>query len=305
MADIDAIIQAAIAKHSEAPASVVEVEAPAEQNEAQAPAVEAVESPAPEVKAEEPKELESAKFAKLAEREKQFRQLEKKFADQETRLNAKMAELEAKESKLKNPNTLLDMLEAAGMTPEEFQRKILVGDINVDKPQLDPVQEKLKLLEKELEAQKEFRASLENQRRQEAANNFVTEYKGKLRSAAARYENLNEYFDNVDEIVDVAVKQADAYAAQYNEAPDVEDVLSQLDAYYGKHVQKFKTKYASVSTAVKQAAKAESKEPSKTMTNSHTQAASGNVPKYDPMDVAKGKISRDEWINYNLKKLSQ
>lgn len=305
MADIDSIIAAAMAKAGGIEVSVqAPLEAPIAPDEVSEEGAEAI-IPATVPPAEEPiDEAFSSKFAKLAEREKQFRVMEKKFADQEARINSKLSDLETKEAKFKNPDTLLDMLASAGMSVEEFQRRILMGDINIDKPEVDPIQERFNVLEKELAAQKEFRAQIENQRQVEVANQFVSTYKGQLRDAAARYENLNEYFDSVDEIVDVAVKQADAYAAQYKEAPDVEDVLSQLDAYYGKAVSKFRSKYGQA-PAEKQAPKPTAKEPSKTVTNAHTQAASGSVPTINPMDVAKGRVSRDDWINYNLQKIAK
>lgn len=308
--EVDSIIQAALAKATqsaepapEAPAALenvatevaTEVAPPVEEA---APPATAAPAPAAD---DEPA---SAKFAKIAERERQFRQTEKKIAEQQAKIEARLAELEQRESKLKNPDTLLDMIAASGMTVEEFQRKILTGEVKVDKPQVDPIQQKLNELEQELQSQKAFRAQIEEQRKAEFANQYVEDYKGKIRSAATRYEALNEYFDNVDEIVDVAIKQADAYAAQYKEAPEVEDVLSQLDAYYAKYVQRFKAKFASQPAAAKSAPKGD-KEPSKTMTNGHTQAASGSVSSINPLDVAKGKVSRDEWIEYNLKKLSK
>jgi small-conductance mechanosensitive channel len=314
MTTTDAIIQAALAKAmtQEAPPAADESAAPPDA--AVVPPVEAappvVDAPPPAPAAEadpapaDGEEPASVKFAKLAERERQFRQSEKKLAETQAKIEARLAELEQRETKLKNPDTLLDMIAAAGLTVEEFQRKILTGEVQVEKPQVDPIQQKLNQLEQELQQQKAFRAELEEQRKLENANKYVEDYKANLRTAATRYEALNEYFDSVDEIVDVAVKQADAYAAQYKQAPAVEDVLSQLEAYYGKYVQRFKTKFASTSATAGAAAKAEPKEPSKTMTNNHTQAASGSVATITPRDVALGKVSRDEWVDYNLKKLA-
>lgn len=280
----------------------VEAEEAAEQPEAQAE--EDQKSTEAKGKAEAMDEALSARFSKIAEREREFRQVEQRLSQQEERINARLAELEAREQKLSNPDHLLDVLEGLNMTPDEFQKKMLLGQIQLDKPEVDPVQQQLQALEEKTKRFEELEQRLERQQEEARLQEIETRFVADIRNAATRYENLSEYFDgDIDEIVRVADHQAALYVQEHDEVPEVEDVLSQLDAYYGSHLDRFRKKWKPQASAQEPAPK---KKPSRTLKGSDTQTASTTTAGgWTAHDVSTGKISMDQWQEYVLQKLNQ
>lgn len=282
----------------------VAVEAAEEAVEQPEEAAEAEEAEAPSEEAKAIDDAISTRFAKLAEREREFRRMEQRFADQEERMNQRLQELEAREKKLSNPDTLLDTLNAMGLSVEDFQRRLLMNEINVDKPEVDPIQEKLQQLEERQQRLEEWENKMLAQERAAELKSLEDQYLGEVAEAAARYENLSEYFDgNVDEIVSAAHQQAELYAQQYGEAPEIDDLLSQLDNYYGSHLDRFRKKWAPPKQAEQVTAPASKKKPGKTLKNSDVQtAATTDAGGYTFMDVSTGRITMDQWQDYILKK---
>lgn len=296
----------------------------AEATEEAAESSEEVEAAEQETPAEEPESEDkeeksaaiddaiSARFAKIAEKEREFRQTEKRVKEQQELMEKRLQELEAKEKKLANPDNLLEVLDAMGMSVDEFQRKVLLGDVKLEKPEVDPIQQKLQELEAETKRLREWEQTMLQREQAEASKKRYNDYLGSIAEAAPRYENLGEYFDSTDEIVSVARQQAELYAAEYNEAPEIDDLLSQLDTYYGKELARLRKKLTPAQIAErKEQEKAESteapkKKPSRTLKNSDTQtAANSSGGGWTAMDVATGKISMDQWAEYQLKKFNQ
>jgi uncharacterized phage infection (PIP) family protein YhgE len=314
-------IEETAAKIQEQMAQVDSSEFAPEPNVVAAPAVE--ESPAPEAeeapKVEEPEQVEeaaeepsksqeiddalSARFSKIAEREREFRQVEQRLADQEERIEARLAELEARENKLANPDHLLEVLEGLNMTPDEFQKRMLLGQIQLEKPEVDPVQQKLNELDERTRQVEEMRQEIILQRQQQAEKDLENQYLSQVKDAATRYENLSEYFDgDMEEIVRVAHQQAELYASEYNEAPEIEDLLSQLDTYYGGHLDRFRKKWDKPSS---EQAPAPKKKASRTLKGSDTQtAATTSAGGWTAQDVATGKISFDQWQEQVMRRLN-
>ena len=183
-------------------------------------------------------------FDKLAEKEREFRRQELEFKRRERDLSKKFKELEGKESKLKDPNNILDILDAHGLTLEQFQRKILEGNINLDKPEVDPETEAQNKLQQELSDLKEWKNQQEQERVQAEAEHYQSVYRNSIQEAVPQFENLTEWFDGeLQEVVDEAYKAAELYAEEHDEAPEIDEILSQLDSYYGKKLTTLKAKY--------------------------------------------------------------
>lgn len=255
-----------------------EVEA-AEEPEAEVEPVEAAAEEKPTEESDKPAE-ENEAFKKLAEREREFRKKELEFKKQASKLSQRMKELEARESKLKNPDTLLDVLDSMGMTMDQFQRGLLTGELKVEKPQLDPATQKQLEIERELQALKEFREQ-ERQRQERAElEHHLNVWRGKVKESVSQFENLADWFgDELDEVVKEAEAAGEAYAQEYNEAPDINELLSVLDAKYGKQLSRLKSRIA---PKVEEKPKKEASQPkSKTLTHNHTRSVTADTSKED------------------------
>lgn len=228
-------------------------------------------------------------FKKLAEREREFRKREIQFKKQAEELSKKIQTLEERENKLNNPDHLLDILEAKGMSLADFQTKILTGDIKLEKEQKDPVLEQQTQLQKELQELKEFREQVLRQQEQAELEQHLNAYRGEIRKAVPQFENLTEWFgDSLDDVVAEAEQAAELYAQEYEEAPEVSDILSQLDALYGKKLERVKSKY--VKPAAETAPKKEQpKSSGKALSHNHTRSIAADTSQDDVVSkVLKG-----------------
>lgn len=247
-----------------------ETSEPAEAEAAETPAEEEAEKPEP---AEEPKV--SQQLEKIAQREREFRKREIEFKRHAEELSQRMKDLEARENKLNNPSTLFDILDGMGMTVEQFGRHLLEGNIPVEKPKVDPVAQEQEQLKRELAELKEFREQMAAQQRQAELDQYVNAYKGEIKAAVPQFENLTEWFgDSMEEIVDEAVQAAELYAEEYEEAPEVSEILSQLDRYYGSKLEKIRSKYK---PAEEPKPKKEPKPAGKTLSHNHTRSIAADT----------------------------
>jgi len=252
---------------------------------------ESVEVPPSESEPDPKEEPKSKKFQQLAEREREFRQRELQFKQQAESLSQRMKALEERETKLNNPDTVFDVLDSLGMSVEQFQRGILTGHVKVEKPEVDPLAQKLGQYEKELLELKEFREQVRKQQERAEIDQHLNAYRGEIRSAVPQFENLAEWFgDSIEDAVAEAEQAAELYAQHYKEAPEVTDILSNLDAYYGKKLERFKSKSAALkaSTPAKPAVKTEG---NKTLTHNHTRSVAVDTSGDDVFSkVLKGNV---------------
>ena len=243
---------------------------------------------------ETPKEDDSSKkFQQLAEREREFRRQELDFKKQSEELSQRMAALEERESKINNPNHLVDILHGMGMTVEDFSTRLLTGQLQVEKPEVDPISQEQEALRKELQELQDFRKSVQQQQEQAELEQHLAAYRNEIRDTVPQYENLSEWFgDSLDEAVEEAEALAEAYAEQYDKAPEVKEILSQMDVAYGKKVERFKSKYSTKETPSEK--KPAPKASGKSLSHNHTRSVAvdtkgddvvSRVLKGNPRDV--------------------
>ena len=270
--------------------------------EAEEAAVEA-EEPAEEVeeaeKVEEPQEKEeesseqSKQFQQLAEREREFRKQELAFKKQSKELSQRLQEVEKRESWLNDPDTLFEILDAKGMKVEDFQRRLLEGRVRLEKDEVDPMLEKQSKLEKELQELQQFREQVRLQQEQAELEQHLNAYRNDIRKAVPQYENLTEWFgDSLDEVVSEAEQAAEAYAQEYDEAPEVAEILSNLNAFYGNKLDRVKSKY-SKPAATPSEKKQEPKPTGKTLSHNHTRSVAADTKGDDVVSKVMTRNARD------------
>lgn len=268
------------------------VEQPEQTVESEAEAEAVVEEEPQEVKKEEPSPEQAKQFQQIAEREREFRKRELEFKRQSEELSRKLKEIEQRENLLNNPENLLEILDAKGMTVEQFQRNLLTGKINLEKPEVDPIAQEQAQLKKELQELKAFREQVQRQQEQAELEQHLNAYRGEIRAAVPQFENLTEWFgDSLDEIVSEAEAAAEAYAQQYDEAPEVADILSNLDAFYARKLEKIKSKYQP-KAAEPSKDKPAPKPAGKTLSHNHTRSVAADTDGDDVVSkVIRGKES--------------
>lgn len=276
----------------------VEAEEVAQQPEAQddaEPVEPAEQEPQEEVEPEKPKESskQAEQFQQLAEREREFRKRELSFKKQSEELSKRISEIEKRENWLNNPENLLEILDAKGMTVEQFQRNLLTGKLDVDRPKVDPVLEKQSQLEKELQELKQFREQVRLQQEQAELEQHLNAYRSEIRNSVPQYENLTEWFgDSLDEVVSEAEQAAEAYAQEYDEAPEVAEILSNLNAFYGNKLERVKSKY-SKPAATPSEKKQEPKPTGKTLSHNHTRSVAADTKGDDVVSKVMTRNARD------------